>query len=391
MWEAPSFGFVIVVRVVSADGSHFDHEVFIDSGSPLAWVQSGQKVSYDDPSHKMMIRYLDSSGFRGVGHGDAKIIFAPGTQHALELHNQYVAIGNLYADIPEHGATGYKQPAQTLEMGAGMLGLSPHTQSRKLLYTLAQQQGKPELIENPFPANINTPFSAYEPKSQRKVAFNFTPYGSDAQSELIFGDYDAARIVTDPSSIVSRPAEDKSSGHWKLSAKVAYGTDKDLLLAGNARFAHWDTGYARIGLPSDLYKKYMEATGAREERDRLILTEAQFKALKTMYFLFGKTVIQLRPDAQIWPRDFNQREGFSSNVYISCVGELLPQGKDPITQEDIMPDIILGISFREHRCLSFSCPLLTLLQRNTCSGAWTTRAAAVRSSLGQIAGSQTTI
>ncbi|KAG1864673.1 aspartic peptidase domain-containing protein [Suillus subalutaceus] len=157
--------------------------------------------------------------------------------------------------------------------------------------------------------------------SQKVVSVFFGPTTSQTitNGELTFGGTDAAKYTGDigytPSTTTS-PA----STYWGIDQSITYGSTT--ILSSTAGIV--DTGTTLLYIATDAYTKYQSETGATVDGTTglLLVSSAQYSALKNLNFNIGSNTYSLTPNAQIWPRSLNTNLGGSSTAIYLIVTDI---------------------------------------------------------------------
>lgn len=346
MWNAPQIGFTLEAKVEIPGQAARMVRLYVDSGSPLTWLEDrGNDQPFDDASHQLTIHYGDKSAFRGL-QKTAKITVEPSSPNPVVLENITIGLGHLYENIPaqissnpgspmqidtrsrassgtttpESSTPGSPLPTrQTSEMGDGLVGFSPKVGSKGFLYNINHSTTPAKEVG--FTRDIDTLMTGLgKGGMHQRVFFHFTPHGKESDAEIMFGELEMNKTS---GRVEKRSAVKKrDTGNWRLDTEIKIGNT----VIVQKTDAHLDTGYSRIGLPRAAYKEYKRRTGAHNEANRLVLTHEQFNNLEPLTITFkedGKADVSfvLSPDAQLWPRDYNEREGFTRDQYVLAIGD----------------------------------------------------------------------
>lgn len=292
-------GFTLPVKI-----HNIVYRLFIDTGSPLAWVEdrsAAQKKAYDDASHNVLIEYGDKSELRG--RSEITDVHYQTTPAETVLHH-LIAAGHLYRN---------KMPCD--EMGDGILGLSPSERSGKVIFELRVQRGV--LSRIPLPHDIENAVSAL--RDEGIIGIFFTPYGIQRQAQLTFKGFNDRKFLQGYIPIYI-PIIDKDSGFWAVKQTMKFGANMGALPSSSNVSAYLDTGHPSIDLTAAGFADYKKITGAVEKEGRLVLTEAQYLKLESLWFSWGGHDFEITRDAQLWPRRQNKLEGFADDDYVLIVG-----------------------------------------------------------------------
>jgi len=168
---------------------------------------------------------------------------------------------------------------------------------------------------------------------QKLIAVSFEPptSASVTNGELTFGGTDSTKFTGD---ITYTPITTSfpSSTFWGVDASFQYGNSSaTTILATTAGFV--DTGTTLLGLTSDAYNLYLQATGGVSDSTtgHVQITPAQYDSLESLFFEIGGTSFELTPNAQIFPRSLNSLIGGTSDfVYLNVfdMGAPAPETSD---------------------------------------------------------------
>ncbi|KAF8470920.1 family A1 protease [Russula ochroleuca] len=157
---------------------------------------------------------------------------------------------------------------------------------------------------------------------QNLVAVSFEPTASEPviDGELTFGSTDSTKYTGD---ITYFPITKTlpSGRFWGVDASFIYGNaqgKKAPVTILDTTAGVIDTGTNQIGLGTDAYNRYVDATGAvyDENTGLLRITPAQYENLQSLFFGIGGRTYELNANAQIWPRTLGVPGGEKDSIYL---------------------------------------------------------------------------
>lgn len=329
-------GFTLRVKVELANGTKKDYNLFIDSGSVLTWYEDENKrKQYEHASYNTQHTYRDGSKFRGVSK-KAKIWLNASTQ--IEIDAQDVAEGLLYklkkvpAQPEASSSSGQRQtrrsaPAaasaatetkevyeHTSEMGDGMLGLANASKASDYVYHLVGG-GEGEGFA------VHTPIShlAATQDYDQIVGYYLTPFSKESEAEITFGGHNPEKVRGE---LIEKEMVNTPYCLWRLTSRITYGLSNapdKIELVKTDTTTTVDTGAQYLGLPQAAFNKYIKEIGAEFKNDEYVISQEQFKKLKSLYFHIGNHELEYPPDAQVYPKDYNRLRNFSNEEYVLSV------------------------------------------------------------------------
>ncbi|KAG1882659.1 aspartic proteinase [Suillus subluteus] len=166
--------------------------------------------------------------------------------------------------------------------------------------------------------------------SQEVVSVLFEPTTSktNTNGELAFGGTDSAKYTGDIGYTPITTTNPEST-YWGINESITYGST--MILSTTAGIVDTSTTY--IFVATDAYTKYKAETGATVDliTGLLLVSSAQYSALKNLNFNIGSNTYTLTPNAQIWPRSLNTYIGGSSNaiyLIVTDIGTASGSGSD---------------------------------------------------------------
>ncbi|KAG2368814.1 family A1 protease [Suillus spraguei] len=286
--------YVVAVGVGSPPTTY---NLIVDTGSSNTWVGASTKYVVTGTSintGQSVIVLYGNGFFSGTEYLDT---FTLGS--GLTITNQLIGVAST-----SRGFTGVD----------GVLGLGPvdliiPNSSKTTFSTVTDNLYK----QGTIPQDVFSIF--FEPSSSK----------TETKGELTFGGTDATKYIGD---IAYNPITTTlpASRYWGFNESITYGSTTILSSAAGVV----ETGTTLIFIASDAFTKYQSATGATLDKATgyLIISSAQYNALKNLDFHIGKEIYSLTPNAQIWPRSLNSHIGGSSNViYLVFVNLGTPSGE----------------------------------------------------------------
>ncbi|KAG1885554.1 aspartic peptidase domain-containing protein [Suillus subluteus] len=151
------------------------------------------------------------------------------------------------------------------------------------------------------------------------VLFEPATSDSDANGELTFGGPDVFKYTGDI-GYTPITTTNPASTYWGIDQSITYGSTA--ILSSTAGIV--DTGTTFIYIATDAYTKYKSETGATVDGTTglLLVSSAQYSALKNLNFNIGSNTYTLTPNAQIWPRSLNTNIGGSSKYIYLVVNDI---------------------------------------------------------------------
>ena len=135
-------------------------------------------------------------------------------------------------------------------------------------------------------------------------------------------------------------ADTEAGGHWAIKMKIRFGDNH--MLTPEPVNALIDTGATQLFLPPKILGDYTKRAGAELDTncDGYLLTEAQFQALPSLFFIIedvqGKThEFEYINDAQIWPKALSEQENVKADHCILSVAEMGKTEKHIILGEPV--------------------------------------------------------
>jgi hypothetical protein len=157
--------------------------------------------------------------------------------------------------------------------------------------------------------------------AQNVIGIFFGPTTSQTvtNGEITFGGTDAAKY-TGAIGYTPITTTNPASTYWGINESITYGSTT--ILSSTAGIV--DTGTTFLYVASDAYSKYKSATGATLDSATglLLVSSAQYGALKNLNFHIGSNTYALTPNAQIWPRSLNTNIGGSSTAIYLIINDI---------------------------------------------------------------------
>lgn len=166
----------------------------------------------------------------------------------------------------------------------GILGIGPVDLTRG---TVSNAQTVPTVTDNlKSQGTISTEVIgiSYEP----------TTSGAVTNGELTFGGTDSSKY-TGAINYTPITSTSPASLYWGINQSIQYGSNTIL---GSSSAGIVDTGTTLVLLASDIFQKYVSATGARRDgaTGLLAITQDQYNNLKPLNFVIGGITYPLTPN-----------------------------------------------------------------------------------------------
>ncbi|KAG2368810.1 aspartic peptidase domain-containing protein [Suillus spraguei] len=160
------------------------------------------------------------------------------------------------------------------------------------------------------------------------ISIFFQPSSSQTESdgELTFGGTDATKYTGEIAYTALTSTMNPASEYWGINESITYGSTT--ILSSTAGIV--DTGTTFLYIASDAYTKYQSATSASVDAATglLLVSSAQYNALKNLNFHIGSKTYSLTPNGQIWPRSLNSHIGGGSNAIYLIINDIgTPSGQ----------------------------------------------------------------
>ncbi|KAG2368812.1 aspartic proteinase [Suillus spraguei] len=278
------------------------YNLLVDTGSSNTWVGASTKYVVTRTS-------VNTGQPVAVGYGSGSF---SGTEYL-----DTVTIGSGVTVINQ--SIGVAATASGFATGIdGILGIGPVDLTEGTL-TKSPSTMIPTVTDNLYKEGT-TP--------QDIVSVFFKPSSSQTQTdgeELTFGGTDATKY-TGEIAYTPITTANSASAYWGLNESITYGSMTILSHATGIV----DTGTTFLAIASDAYSKYKSATSATVDAANglLLVSSAQYSALKNLNFQIGSETYSLSPNGQIWPRSLNSHiSGSSNGIYLIVTNLGTPSGQ----------------------------------------------------------------
>ncbi|TFL03666.1 acid protease [Pterulicium gracile] len=306
--NTPAYNQAVVHSALVGVGSPpTPYSLIIDTGSSNTWV--GAEKAYNrtrtskPTGSKVGVSY-GSGSFDGDQFLDLVTI-----SYKLTIPDQSIGVAN-----KSKGFNGFD----------GILGIGPVGLTRGTLQP-NRSEFVPTVTDNLFKSKkIN----------YNSVAVSFVPtIGLDeegqASGELTWGGVDYTKVegkITYTPITRTFPAD----RYWGIDQKLTYGKSVPIMQSSAGIV---DTGTTLTYIASDAFARYKNATGSEYDEDTglLAIPCAKFGSLNNLHFYINGQKFELSPDAQAWPRIFNEAIGGTNDkVYlvIADIGDVTGTGLD---------------------------------------------------------------
>jgi len=286
------------------------YTLLVDSGSANTWIGANQRYSPTESSHD-------------TGHS-VSMEYGGGSFSGREYTDRFSLSDHLTVNSQSFGVA-----SDTSGFGGGLdgvLGIGPTDLTKGSLSD--SQDSIPTVTDNLYSqGTIPKPLvGLFFAPSVKKVP-GVMSFGNPASS-LYTGDIHYVPITQ------SRPA----GGFWGIDQSIMYGNTQ---ISANAP-GIVDTGTSMILLATDAFKAYQQATGATldDKIGMLKLPNDQYSQLQPLNFNIGGITLTLIPNAQIWPRQLNERLGGDDDHVYLVLGDLGSSGSQGMA-------FIMGYAFLE--------------------------------------------
>ncbi|KAG1885555.1 aspartic peptidase domain-containing protein [Suillus subluteus] len=271
------------------------YNLIVDTGSSNTWVGAGTayvKTSTSVNTGQPVAVGYGSGSFSGTEYTDTVTLGS-----GLTITKQSIGVAST--------ATGFTDVDGIL--GIGPVDLTAGTLTNSPTTTI------PTVTDN---------LDSQGTISQKVVSVFFGPTTSQTitNGELTFGGTDAAKYTGNigyTPSTTTNPA----SNYWGIDQSITYGSTTILsstagIVDTGTTFLYYCHRYA--------YTKYKSETGATVDGTTglLLVSSAQYSALKNLNFNIGSNTYTLTPNAQIWPRSLNTNIGGSSTAIYLIVNDI---------------------------------------------------------------------
>ncbi|KAI0279620.1 acid protease [Russula aff. rugulosa BPL654] len=156
------------------------------------------------------------------------------------------------------------------------------------------------------------------------VAVSLEPTTSfpTVNGELTFGGPDPRKYIGDLNYFPLSEAV-SANAFWSVDGALRYG-NKTIFDRAPGIF---DTGSSLLGLATEMYNIYVNATGATLDQTTglLRINMDQYKKLQSLYFNIEGHTYEFNANAQIWPRALNQLIGGEKDLVYLIVSDLGPE------------------------------------------------------------------
>ncbi|KAL4073369.1 aspartic peptidase domain-containing protein [Scleroderma yunnanense] len=268
-----------------------EYTLLVDTGSAITWVGAKKKYNPTSTSHDTGDSVDASYGFGSMS-------------------------GKLYIDtvtlspglVVKKQSIGVARTAQGIRDVDGIIGLGPVDLTRG---TVTGGREVPTVTDNLFSEGII-------PSDSLGIFYAPLTKVGETTGEITFGGIDDSKITSEI-NYVPLTTTPPASFYWGIDQIVTYG--KGISILGNAS-GFVDTGATFLFFIADAFNAYKEATGAYKDSTTglLVITEAQYHALQSLFFHIGSVTYEFTPNAQIWPRALNSvLKGDSNKIYLVVV------------------------------------------------------------------------
>lgn len=293
----PCFAAIIQIKGVM-------FEVCVDNMSPSTWIQGRMfppSRRSEPPSRWIKVKYADGDVFEGAEHHETVSL---GADTLLTIPSQAIGLGAL-------------SPDPNL-LSDGVLALGPKELSR-LMYRAtetAEPDGSMGLM-----VTIRDNLVGHDKFDEDIVGLFFTPTSVEG-AQLSFGGADETKILAGHRLTYTPLIKDHFHGAYVcFKQSVTYGPENIAIMPLSIGVV--DSGQLQLELPEEAYNAYQQATGAElvtsGEDTFLVLTEDKYKNLKNLRFHINGAELVLTPDAQVWPRRYNEIDELDKNLYTLAV------------------------------------------------------------------------
>lgn len=290
-------GYVAAVKIGSPANTY---NLIVDTGSSNTWVGAGAayvKTSTSVNTGQPVGVIYGSGSFSGTEYTDT-VSFGSG----LTITKQSIGVASTAAGFVSVD---------------GILGLGP------VGLTKGSLKNSPKVTIPIVTENLHS--EGIIPEMVVGVSFEPTTSQTVTNGELIFGGTDAAKYT---GSITYTPITTTypASSYWGINESITYGSTTIL----SSTVGIVDTGTTFLFIATDAFTRYQSATGASIDSATglLLISSAQYKALKNLDFHIGSATYSLTPNAQIWPRSLNTYLGGSSGAIYLIIHDIgTPSGQ----------------------------------------------------------------
>ncbi|GAB5587373.1 hypothetical protein Unana1_02273 [Umbelopsis nana] len=296
---------------IGAQGSETQYALLVDSGSSNTWIGNNKpyvKTSTSKDTGLSVSLAYGSGNMTGEEYTD-RVSLAPG----LTIERQSIGVAN-YSNLGNHDD--------------GLIGLAPVGLT---VGTLSNKTQSVPTVQN------NLYNDGTIDKNVIGIAFAPTSIQNDNNGQITFGGVDNTKFIG-LLNYVNVTTRKPASEFWGLDASARYGNTPLLVNAT----AIVDTGTTLHLFSTGVYDKILAATGAVLDKNTGLpmVTQAQYEAMKSLYFTIGSQTYELIPDAIRWPKAFNTAIGGTADaIYLAVESSGLADGTDI--------DIYLGMLFHE--------------------------------------------
>ncbi|KAG2078091.1 aspartic peptidase A1 [Suillus decipiens] len=300
------------VAAVSIGSPPTIYNLVVDTGSSNTWVGASTKYAKTRTSintgQRVEVDY-GSGHFSGTEYLDTVTLGS-----GLTITKQSIAVAS-----SSSGFSGVD----------GILGIGPVDLTKGSLIKLPTTT-IPTVTDNLYEQNVIP---------HHVVSVFFEPSNSKTNTigGLTFGGVDPTKYTGDIAYTHVTTANPAST-YWGINESITYGSKT--ILSSTAGIV--DTGTTFILIATNAFTIYQSATGGTLDKATgcLMISSAQYAALKNLDFHIGKETYTLTPNAQIWPRSLNTYIGGLSNAIYLVVNDIgAPSGQGA--------DFVNGYAFLE--------------------------------------------
>ncbi|KZT38604.1 acid protease [Sistotremastrum suecicum HHB10207 ss-3] len=271
------------------------YTLLIDTGSSNTWV--GADRSY---------RQTSSSRCTGNGTGPVSMSYGSGSFKGQECFDTITLGSGLTITNQSIGVASQSSGFGGID---GILGLGPVDLTYQSVDGVSSV---PTIIDNLYAQGTI-------PQEILGIYFQPSSESHSPNGELTYGGVDASKYT---GAITYTPITSAypSCAFWGIDQNFTYGSTS--LSPGLSGIV--DTGTTLLLLATDIYDKYVQATGARLDKNSglLRITQAQYQNLQNLNFIIGGTTFTLTPNGQIWPRSSNNYIGGDYDSIYLIVGDM---------------------------------------------------------------------